>query len=189
MNKSRSASAKRGRASASKSKSSKPKSSKRQKREPKTTEDGKKLLKDGPRGKRNAFMFYRMTMLDQIEREGFTGKEATIEIGKRYNDLSNKEWEKYDKMAQNDVVRYEKQLKDWETKGYWMEEGEKYSTRKELELKEKGEKRKRSPSKSKSKKKRSPSKRRSPRKSSPRKKSPSKRQSKVRSRRGDDESD
>jgi urocanate hydratase len=48
--------------------------------------------------------------------------------GERWNLLTDKEKEPYNKLAEADKKRYEKQMKEWEDKGYYtLEDGTKSS--------------------------------------------------------------
>lgn len=97
--------------------------------------------KEGPKGKKNAYMFFSMENRDKIKQElldslnddeELTGKEITAEVSARYKALKEKEKEKYVLMADEDKARYEKQQEQWEKKGYWIDEetGEKMGIKK-----------------------------------------------------------
>ncbi len=109
----------------------------------KTAVDLPKSKQQGPRGKKNTYFFFDGEVREEVRgylegkyrgrEDDVTGKMVRDEISKRYWKLSQKELNKYQKMADDDRDRYEKQLSDWEKKGYWIDEetGEKeYPTKK-----------------------------------------------------------
>jgi high mobility group protein B2 len=92
---------------------------------------------EGPRGKKNAYMWFAGETRDEIKskliakaknEDDVTGKMVTAELSKQYKDLSTKDRARFDKMAEEDAVRFEKQTADWESKGYWVDEDGKKQT-------------------------------------------------------------
>ena len=55
--------------------------------------------------------------------EGISHKDAIAKIGKTWNTLDDKNKKKYNELHDADIIRYEKQLKEWTKKGYYLMEG------------------------------------------------------------------
>jgi len=117
-----------------------------------------KSVRQAPKGKRNAYMFYSADVREEVRanlvvrhrgiEENVTGKMVTAEVSKRYKNLSEKDFKHYQAMADKDSDRFEKQTQEMEKKGFWVEVKEKkLKTRKRTATKSKG----RTASKSKSK--------------------------------------
>ncbi len=98
----------------------------------KTAVDLPKSKQQGPRGKKNAYFLFDGEVREEVRgylegkcrgrEEDVSGKMVRDEISNRYWKLPQKEFDKYQKMADDDKGRYEKQLSDWLEKGYWIDE-------------------------------------------------------------------
>jgi hypothetical protein len=104
-----------------------------------------KSQQQGPKGKRNAYMYFSADVRDEVREkliskhrgneDSVTGPMITAEISKRYKDMSYKDFKHYEDLAKKDTERYESQVSDWHTKSYWIDEetGEKsYPKRKKI---------------------------------------------------------
>jgi hypothetical protein len=72
--------------------------------------------KDGePKGPRNAYIFFSNDERDKVRADNkeMTPKEVMTELGKRWNNLGDKDKSKYEELAANDKKRHEKEMKKW----------------------------------------------------------------------------
>jgi hypothetical protein len=109
-------------------------------------------MQKGPKGKRSAYAFHNMEVRDDIKsvftakykgEDQFSGKQVTEEVGKRFKNLSEKEFKHYQKLADDDADRLERQTDEWEKKGYWMDGDKKlYPTKKKMASKSKSKSKK-----------------------------------------------
>jgi len=109
--------------------------------------EGKKIPKSqqqGPKGKKNAYMYFSQAVREEVraqllakakgDEDKVPGKAVTAEISKRYKALGTREMDTYQKMADEDRARFDKQTTDWEKKGYWIDDDgqKKFPTKKKL---------------------------------------------------------
>jgi structure-specific recognition protein 1 len=73
-------------------------------------EDGRKrsASKDAPKRPLNAYMLFCQEERKKVQDAGFKGKEAMVELGKRYHNISEKEKKKYEDQAAKLKEEYDK---------------------------------------------------------------------------------
>jgi len=76
----------------------------------------------GPSGRKNSWIIFLKQNRDKIRDEGFEGFDVLKEATKRYNNLTEKELDKYFDLAEKDRIRYERQMDEYKRDGYFSEE-------------------------------------------------------------------
>lgn len=109
----------------SRSKSKSPKKVKEEK-------DKSSKQQTGPKRAMTAYFYYLAAVREELTKKGFKGKEVSSEAAKMWKELQPNEKSKYEDMNAKDKIRYEKEKKDFEEKGYFInQDGEKIVKNKE----------------------------------------------------------
>jgi high mobility group protein B1 len=100
-------------------------------------EKEKKSKGNGPKKPLTAYFLFLADVREKITSQGFKGKEVGTEAGRLWKAASDSEKGKYEELNKKDKVRYEKELKEFNEKGFFIDSnGEKIVKEKDKDNKE-----------------------------------------------------
>jgi len=80
----------------------------------------KKDKKIAPKKASSAYLFFLQDNREKLTAQGFKGKDVMVEAGKLWGAMNEKDKAKYEEMNVKDKERHDREVKDFELKGYYI---------------------------------------------------------------------
>ena len=102
------------------SRSKSPKQEKINTKETKDTKKPSKPVSVCPKRALSAYFIFMGEVREKITAQGIKGKDVGVEAGKMWRGFSDKDKLKFEELHKKDILRYEKEKKDFDEKGFFV---------------------------------------------------------------------